>query len=146
MTLAEIKAQRAAKAATNNNAVTSNNAVNSDLLEGLDVLQDKTFKVIFHLDSMERVKAFRLKKQGLTLTVKPIGFVIEGITEDTQGVWIDTDSIKDYLISFKDDKECKAFIDSLHTVNLSDYNKPVAKLWNGSNNFDIELTKPYELV
>ncbi len=145
MTLAEIKAQREAKKATNT-VSTTNNTVNTDLLQGLDILQDVIFKVIFHLDNMGRLKCFRLKKQGLTLTVKPIGLIIEGITEETQGQWIDVDSIKDYSKTFANEKDYKTFIDSLFTVNLADFNKPVAKMWNGSSNFDIELTKPYELV
>ena len=143
MTLAEIKAQRAAKA---NGTVStpSNKEVNTtNLLEGLEVLSNPTFKVVLHLDSMERVKAFRLKKQGLTLSIVKQGFIIEGLTE---GVFIDTDSITDFSVTFKAEKELKEYVDSLTTVNLADYNKPVAKLWNNSTNFDIELSKPYELV
>lgn len=143
MTLAEIKAQRAAKA---NGTVStpSNKEVNTNnVLEGLEVLSQSTFKVVLHLDSMERVKAFRLKKQGLILSIVKQGFIIEGLTE---GVFIDTDSITDFSITFKAEKELKEYVDSLTTINLADYNKPVAKLWNNSNNFDIELSKPYELV
>lgn len=146
-TLAEIKAQRAAKAATNNNAVTTNNAVNADLLEGLDVLQDNVFRVILHLDSVGRVKAFRLRQLAdNSIVVKPIGFVIEGINEDTKGQWINTESVKDFSISFENDKAFKEFYDSLTIINLSDYAKPTVKLWNSSNNFDIELTKTYKLL
>lgn len=143
MTLAEIKAQRAAKAATNNNVVTSNNAVNSDLLEGLEVLSTPSMKVVLHLDSMERIKAFRLKQQGLTLSVIKQGFVIEGLRD---GVYIDTESIEDFSITFKTEKELNSYLDTLPVVTFNDYNKPTVKMWNNSKTFDIELTKPYKLV
>jgi hypothetical protein len=143
MTLAEIKAQREAKKATNTVTATNNNTVNVDLLSSLEVLANPTFKVVLHLDSMERIKAFRLKRQGLTLSVVKQGFIVEGLTE---GTYIDTESITDFSMTFKTEKELKEYVDSLTTINLADFNKPVAKMWNGSSNFDIELTKPYELV
>lgn len=142
-TLAEIKAQRAAKAASNNNAVTSNNAVNSDLLEGLEVLSTPSMKVVLHLDSMERIKAFRLKQQGLTLSIIKQGFVIEGLTE---GVYIDTESINDFSITFKSEKELNEYLDTLTVITFNDYNKPTVNMWSNGKTFDIELTKPYKLV